>query len=166
MSNSNVKAFTILELVITMMISAILIGLTFTIYGIVTRSYQSFSKKNDEVMVMLTLDRLLRRDFSKAEVIMRRRSEILIIGHNDTARYDFGSGFLVRTRGIIDTFKVDYQQLESGFEGHPSEINPDTAVLQDELSFSVTYHDQVIPYHYFKQYSSETLFQNDHYAIH
>lgn len=149
-----------------MMISAILIGLTFTIYSIATRSYQSFSKKNDEVIVMLTLDRLLRRDFSKAEAIRRQGNKILIIGYNDTARYDFESDFLIRTRGIIDTFKVDYQQLDSKFEGRPFETNPDTAVLQDELSFSVTYHDQVIPYHYFKQYSSETLFQNDHYAIH
>lgn len=166
MSNQNLKAFTILELVITMMISAILIGLTFTIYGIVTRSYQSFSKKNDEVMVMLTLDRLLRRDFSKAEAIRRQGSKIFIIGRNDTVRYDFESGYLVRTRGIIDTFKVDYQQFDSKFEGRSPEINPDSVVLQDELSFSITYHDQVIPYHYFKQYSSETLFQNDHYAIH
>ncbi|GGH22124.1 PulJ/GspJ family protein [Mucilaginibacter phyllosphaerae] len=166
MSKLKVKAFTILELVITMMISAILIGLTFTIYGIVTRSYHSFSKKNDEVMVMLTLDRLLRRDFSKAEAVRRQGLKVLIIGQNDTTSYTFDSGFLVRTRGITDTFRVDYQQLDSKFEGRPPETNPDSAVLQDELSFSITYHDQVIPYHYFKQYSSETLFQNDHYAIH
>jgi Tfp pilus assembly protein FimT len=166
MSKHKVNAFTILELVITMMISAILIGLTFTIYGIVTRSYQSFSKKNDEVMVMLTLDRLLRSDFSKAEAVRRQGSKILIIAHRDTVCYAFESGFLIRTHGITDTFRVDHQQLDSKFEGRPPETNPDSAVLQDELSFSVTYHDQVIPYHYFKQYSSETLFQNDHYAIH
>ena len=165
MSKKNVKAFTILELTITMMISAILITLTFIIYGIVSRSYQSYSKKNDEVLVMLTLDKLLKRDFSRAERIERKDSTIWIINRIDTARYAFGAGFIVRTRGIIDTFRVNHQQLETKFEGQVPQVNPDSVIFQDELYFAIYYHDQVIPFHYYKQYSSENLFQNDANAI-
>lgn len=166
MNSRTLKAFTILELIITMMISAILIGMAFTMYSIVSRSYQSFSKKNDEVLTMLTLDRLLKKDFSTAERIARKDSALLIISRADTARYTFKSGFLVRTRGITDTFRVDHRQLETKFEGRRYEASVDSAALQDELSFGISYHEQVIPYHYRKQYSSETLLQNDPYASH
>jgi hypothetical protein len=166
MSKQTVKAFTILEITITMMISAILIGLTFTIYTIVSHSYRSFSDKNDDVLVMLTLDKLLKRDFLKAESVLRKGSAILIIGRTDTALYDFKPGYLVRTRGITDTFRVNYQQLDSRFEGVSSNPSADSTVLQDELSFRIDYKDQAVPYHYFKHYSSETLLHNDPYAIH
>lgn len=165
MSKQTLKAFTILEITITMMIAALLIGLTFTIYTIVSRSYRSFRDKNDDVLALLTLDKLLKRDFLNAETIYRKGSEVLIIGRADTALYEFKEGYLVRTRGITDTFRVNYQQLEGRFEGVPSGASADSSTLQDELSFIIDYKGQVVPYHYFKHYSSQTLFHNDHYAI-
>ena len=165
MSKQTLKAFTILEITITMMIAAILIGLTFTIYTIVSRSYRAFSDRNDDVLTMLTLDKLLKRDFSKAETISRKGSGILIISKTDTAFYDFKEGYLIRSRGITDTFRVNYQQLDSRFEGVSSSPPADSTILQDELSFSVDYKGQVVPFHYYKHYSSENLFYKDHYAI-
>ena len=165
MSKQRLKAFTILEITITMMVSAILIALTFTIYTIVSRSYRAFSDRNNDVLTMLTLDKLLKRDFLKAETIRRKGSEILIISREDTALYDFKEGYLIRTRGITDTFRVNYRQLDSRFEGISASPPADSTILQDELSFSVDYKGQAVPYHYFKHYSSETLFHSDHYAI-
>jgi prepilin-type N-terminal cleavage/methylation domain-containing protein len=160
MSKHTVKGFTLLEITLTMMISAILIGLTFTIYTIVSRSFSLFTRKNDEVMVMLTLDKLLKRDFLTAETIRRKDSQVFFIGRQDTAVYDFKEHFITRTKGIRDTFRVTCQDLNSKFDHTESGLAGDSSVLQDELFFRIKYIDQTIPYHYLKHYSSETLLNN------
>lgn len=157
MKNSKLQSFTLLEITVTMIISALLIGLTFTIYNLVSGSYNSFSTKNDKVIVLLTLDKLLKRDFSNAEKIWREGNNIFIANQQDTALYKFELGLLVREIGKVDTFDIDYRDLITKFEGKIAERTEQTQ-LQDEVSFIVTYGDQSIPYHFYKRYSSDNLF--------
>jgi len=71
MNKYRVKAFTIFEMVITMMITAIVIGIAYTSYSIVVKSYNSFNNKNNDMAVVINLDHLLKRDFERAETILK-----------------------------------------------------------------------------------------------
>ena len=49
MNKHRIKAFTIMEVTVTMLIAAILIGITYTTYSIVLKSYNSFTTKNADM---------------------------------------------------------------------------------------------------------------------
>jgi Tfp pilus assembly protein PilE len=165
--NKRVKAFTIMEISVTMLISAIVIGITYTAFSIVNQSYRSFQHKNEDIAVLMRLDELLRNDFSKANMICKTTNGIFIKKGSDSVTYEFEPSFTVRTSSITDTFKVTMQGLVTGFEAAPiTTINPVTEQNRiDELEFSVLFENEKIPYYYRKQYSSTDLIERNPNAV-
>jgi prepilin-type N-terminal cleavage/methylation domain-containing protein len=168
MNQHRVKAFTIMEVTVVMMIAAILMGITYTAYTIVSKSYLSFNTKNTEMAEVEVLDKLLKRDFDQAGVIQKTTSSILITNTGQTIQYLFTPDFIIRTAGITDTFKVKTDSLITSFEGQPvEEAGPSEEQNRlDELSFTLVYQNENIPCHYHKQYSSANLIQRNPDAIH
>lgn len=158
-----VKAYTILELTIAMLIAAILIGITFTAYGIVSKSYGLFKAKNEAVARLGQLDHLLSRDFNNAELIESDRGHLQI--HQSGAseiEYEFGNAFIVRKSISIDTFKIANSNLK--FLNQREDISGQGGRI-DELSFTINFQNVTIPFHYRKQYSSENLINTNNYAL-
>lgn len=168
MNNHKVKAFTIIEVTITMVIAAILIAITYTSYSIVSKSYLSFNTKNDDMAVLERMDKLLKRDFMRAETIQRDSSGILFKNTNSIIQYEFNPDFIIRISGRSDTFKVKSDSLNMLFEGQPvSETDPSNEQRRlDGLEINVEFQNEKIPYHYHKQYSSSDLIKRNTNAIH
>lgn len=159
--NTKLAAFTILEMTIAMLVAAILIGMTYTAYGIVSRSYLSFIGKNKDMENAVQLDKLLKKDFFRASAISGDKHTIVLKTDSDKVTYTFNPDVITRTQGITDTFKVQIVSVGTSFENHPTDDNP-TPVSQgllDDLELTISCQDQNIPYHYHKQYSSVNLFQ-------
>ncbi|MDB5137819.1 MAG: hypothetical protein JWP37_4422 [Mucilaginibacter sp.] len=167
MNKHKVKAFTILEVTITMLIAAILMGITYTTYSIISKSYLSFNLKNNDMATLETLDKLLRKDFARSEFILKDSSGILLKSALQTVRYELKPDFIVRTSGIVDTFKVNTEGWVTFFEGQPvEELRPQQEQNRlDELDISLVFQNEKIPYHYHKQYSSVNLIQRNQNAI-
>jgi len=138
-------AFTIMEVTVSMLIAAIVIGIAYTAYSIISRSYTTFKYKNDDLAVLNRVDELLRRDFGKAEMVTRSGNGLLI---GDHISYEFSPAYIVRNSGTIDTFKVSNLDLQTVSAG---------ADLIDEVSFTIVFRGERIPYHYRKTYSSADL---------
>src|ERR1700744_656096 len=115
MNQHRVKAFTIMEVTITMLIAAILMGITYTTYIMVSKSYLSFNTKNTEMAEVELLDKLLKRDFDRADVIQKTTNGMVIINTGQTIQYVFNPDFITRTSGIADTFKVRTDSLNTLF---------------------------------------------------
>lgn len=167
------QAFTILELTISMLISAIVIGITYTTYITVSRVYRNFKMKNEEMAILSKIDQLVKGDFDEAELIISKGKDIKIQRTDHTTiRYELSENFIVRNSSLIDTFKVSItgakvfyeHQLKNELELNTNFKGDDQRI--DELSFGVKYQDKVIPYHYFKIYSSENLNKQVSDAIH
>lgn len=162
MSSHRVKAFTIMEMTVAMLIAAVVIGITYTAYLIVIGSYNSFTKKNNEMAVAIRLDELLRRDFSHADIILKQQDALVFKTNGQITSYEISPNFIVRTHIVTDTFQVRTELLIAGFEGLPvnNDIETDTMKSRiDEASFNLLYENEKIPYHYYKQYSSVNLMQ-------
>jgi Tfp pilus assembly protein PilE len=159
MIKQKVKAFTILEVTITMLITALLIGITYTSYSIIVKSYQSFDKKNNEMAVLATLDHLLKRDFDQAESIFKDQEGIALISINKTIKYQFKLDYILRIGARTDTFKVQTQDVNTAFENVSINEVQETEEQNriDELAFTLIYQNEKIPYHYVKLYSSVNL---------
>jgi len=162
-----VRAFTILEVTVTMLITAVVIAITFTSFSVILKYYHSVNKKNSDVMELASLDHLLRRDFDRADTIFTSAQGITINEGGKSIIYIFDPAFVIRKAAAIDTFKLQTGDLWTGFENiqiKPVNIEQEDNLI-DELSFSISCNQEEIPYHYKKNYSSQNLFNRDHYAI-
>jgi type II secretory pathway component PulJ len=169
MNGHRLKAFTIMEVTVTMLVAAILMGITYTAFTIINKSYSSFNTKNKDMAELEQLDELLRKDFDRAEIIQKdqngisfKRADLALI------KYEFNPDFIVRISGRTDTFKFKTEELTTAFEGQP--VNESGASEEenrlDELDISLLFQNEKIPYHYYKQYSSVNLIQRNPNAFH
>jgi prepilin-type N-terminal cleavage/methylation domain-containing protein len=168
MNTQKIKAFTIMEVVVTMTIAAILMGITYTSYQIVNKSYRSFNVKNNEIAALERLDELLKKDFNRAEFIEKVEKGIIIKSRRDTVQYEFTPDFILRISAITDTFKIKNEGLSTSFEdrlvdgqGLSEEEN-----RLDGLNISLLLQNEKIRYQYHKIYSSLNLINRNPDAIH
>lgn len=177
--NKRLPAFTIMELTVSMLLSALVISITYTALTLVTRSYQSFSQKNEELAGLVRLDELLKRDFLAASSIYKTESGIALPGaapDGTQVSYAFGSeAILRRTTLVADTFKVASTAVQLLFEGQEvrQEAEDQTATADgapleaariDEFNLELLYKEEKYPYHYDKRYSSENLINRTQHA--
>ena len=167
MNRRSIKAFTIIEVTIAMLISAIVIGITYAVFSIINQSYNSFNKKNEHMAVVLQLDKLLRRDFEHAELIIKDTSGIVFHGSDKTVRYKFDTAYVVRIGLITDTFKVKTDTVNTLFESKT--INETGASEEqnrlDQLDLFLVLQNEKITYHYHKIYSSANLINRNPDAV-
>ncbi|WP_428330288.1 PulJ/GspJ family protein [Mucilaginibacter sp.] len=152
---SKVKAFTLLEMTITMLLTAIVIAITYTALTLISGNYQVFNKKNSELALLADLDHVLKRDFEKADSLRTDTGGISLQHDSSHVIYVFSPDFIVRKSLKNDTFKVQTRQVITSFEKEPQ--NMEHSFRIDALDFIVLFDKQEIPYHCEKTYSSENL---------
>lgn len=163
MKNHRVKAFTILEVTITMLVTVLLIGITYTSYSIMLKSYHSFTDKNEDMAILVNLDHLLKRDFGQADIILKTADGVALKKGDMLTNYIFNPDFVVRIAARTDTFKVQTQELTTTFESIPLTEIQDTEEQNrvDEMGFTLLFQNEKIPYLYHKPYSSENLIKRN-----
>jgi Tfp pilus assembly protein PilE len=161
------RAFTILEVTITMLITALVIGITYTSYAIIVKSYRSFTAKNDDMAVLVSLDHVIKRDFDRADSILKDSDGIAIKKGAMVIKYVFNPGFVVRSSARADTFKVQTEAVNTTFENMPVAGSQVTGAQNriDGLDFILVFQTEKIPYHYRKIYSSENLIEINPNAV-
>lgn len=163
MNRRRLQAFTIMEVTVAMLIAAIAIGITYTVYSIVVKSYSNYIRKNKDMAVVLRLDELMKKDFERADNIFSTGNHLSFISPEQTISYDLEPNFVLRTGITQDTFKVNVPEYAASFENVPlpgSDVSQEQRRL-DELEMTILFETKTISYHYKKQYSSASLIQNN-----
>jgi len=150
------KAFTLLELVIGMIIGSLVTGFCYSAYSIVSRQYISYKKTRKEITAAMDLNTLLSSDFLDAKSI-RYTDNMLHIekGNGSSPDYLFVDSAVIRTFITrSDTFYVKPVDIKSAFF---NEENNETTWLINEFSFNGNVVDESQHFHFYKKYSAETL---------
>lgn len=156
------KAFTIMEVTVAMLLAAIVIAITYTAYGIVMRTYGNYHAKSEATAMLTQLNGVLRRDFERAAEIDKTEVGLSLTRADSTViLYEFNADYIVRKGTAIDTFYVHPAMPLTWFEGEAvSELAADPERNRiDELEFVLPFEGNNIPYHYYKQYSSANLME-------
>ncbi|QEM09159.1 type II secretion system protein J [Mucilaginibacter rubeus] len=156
--NHKIPAFTIMELIIAMLISAVVIGMMYSAYAIISHSYLSFVDRNGGTSTVTTLDQRLSREIGKAEGITRDGNTLTLTSSKDTVSYRFLADKVIRQKMLADTFKVITESFNTAFESVPIDGDQPGKMI-DDLQLVLLLDNQKIPYHYHKIYSSVNLFQ-------
>jgi type II secretory pathway pseudopilin PulG len=160
--------FTILELTIAMLLSAIVIGITYTVWTLIGKTHHAFVQKNDALALALRVDELVRKDFERSNIVLRDTGGIAFITGGRVTHYEFDTGFVVRKSLRTDSFKVRAVSFRTFFENklieHTEEVADSSRIDQLDLSIFVGHRE--ITYHYHKLYSSADLIPIKQYADH
>jgi len=142
-----------------MLVSAIVIAITYAAFSIITRSYHSFDNKHKDMAAVLRLDELLQKDFKHAEIVLKDTDGIVLKDSSSIIKYRFSPDYVLRVGIAIDTFKVRVDSISTSFENKTiTEIGSSEEENRlDDLGLNITLQNEKIPYHYHKLYSSANL---------
>lgn len=162
-----------MEVTITMMVAAIVIGITYTAYTIIKKSFVDFKAKNEDIALLARVDQVMKRDFDRAVIIQADNTGIDLINEDQPpVHYEITPTYILRKTTATDTFKVQSQDIKTFFEKkerneleESSNLTDSEANRIDELSFTVNYKGDFIPFHFIKKYSSANLIKRNPNAI-
>lgn len=152
-----IKAYTLMEVTIAMLLSAICISICYSAYGIIGSYYQTFKLKNETADAALSLRHVLEKDFLKSKLVLSTDSGLMMQRDSSTILYTFREKAILRELPELhtDTFKVSYSGLQFFFEGEILEQKDtvdrmDLEILLDKAAVAKIRVE--------KKYSAENLF--------
>ncbi|MEO8535055.1 MAG: hypothetical protein ABI441_14955 [Flavobacterium sp.] len=109
----SVPAFSIIETLVGMAITAIIMGILFVIFSIVTERMFDFKNQNQLVNDLNRLTYSLNKDIFEKEKMNRIDNELSFKGYaGEQVHYNFQEEYTIRTHEtFIDTFKIKLKEL-------------------------------------------------------
>ncbi len=150
------KAFTILELTVAMLIASLCFAIAFKGYRIVTGTFSLTAKRNNKISTLVLTDKLLRRDFTESgSLIIKSDEGIQFSSASRQIDYVFTPDYILRRQdqGVADTLYVPVKSIRCAFEMKKIAIGERV----DELIILTSVDDRDIQLSFFKEYSSEDL---------
>ncbi|MDP4292641.1 MAG: prepilin-type N-terminal cleavage/methylation domain-containing protein [Bacteroidota bacterium] len=150
-SNKRLPAFTLVEIVLTMVISSVVIGLIYSGYFMIRQQMLSedFNQSKDAVMLKYTLD----YSFFKSDSILWRNDTLIFKDTCEIARFCFDASHVLIYKGnSIDTLKIKTDSLQFGFLSETRLVNG--------FEFQILTKPRNIKYRFSKQYPQETKFNS------
>lgn len=153
---SKIKAFTLFELVLGMLLATIVIGMAYYASSIFMRLYQGYSKTNQVQAELVLFKKVMAKDVERAAVLELSEGELLLKGPKAELllSYETGNDWVLRRALSADTFKLKDVRVQGSFEGQVQESG-----LTDLLVFSFSHADEPALFQVKKQYSAVELFQ-------
>ena len=151
-----IRAFTIIELVVVMILSGIIIGIVYSAYQIVSSQYENYRKANNQNTSMAVLTLLLNRDFSTAYSIKKEGERISFFDQeNKVCSYAFAEDFIIRsTNAVEDTFHIHTFNIEVLFLNQPQSSY--TGLIDEVYFESMIFEEQQL-FRFKKQYAADVL---------
>lgn len=150
---NKLKAYTILELVMVMLLSAIVISFAYGSYRVVSGMFTRFKQANEQTNQLALLEKLLRQDFLQADYLTQNERELSCFYPDKRIVYTFEEDHVLRYNRLSDTFFVKPEAIQV------EQILAGDQMLVNQLSLSIRAEDTVT-FYFSKQYPA-TVFMND-----
>ena len=114
---SNIKAFTILEIVIGLAIISIIISMTYGIYVMLNRQLLEYNSNSEAINFYNELDGHIRRDFYNANKLHFNEESMILLNSFEKVSYEIIDQKMIRIKNsVIDTFPVTVKEFIPSFE--------------------------------------------------
>jgi len=144
------NAFTLIELLIGMIISAILIFFCYTAFSVIYGQYLNYRLIKSNVIKIMEFNTILDNDFNNADVVLFEDNK-LILGNekeNNLVYYFYDSVIVRKNKHVLDTFILIPIKLNTSF------VSMSLSMVKD-FSFEEKKTEQ--HFHFQKTYTSEQL---------
>lgn len=155
----SIKAFTFPEVLVTMVVSIILIGLIYEsmqLFAIKYNAYRSFNQKLNSTII---LQHIFTKDVNLASKIIKKNNGVLLIScYGSNIKYDIIDSIIIRNAvGSIDTFLVYPEKLSFLFSGKNMLVDG----IIDEIKFSTGPRDMKNQIVIYKEYAADILIEQE-----
>ncbi|MBA3971408.1 MAG: prepilin-type N-terminal cleavage/methylation domain-containing protein [Bacteroidetes bacterium] len=153
------RAFTLMELLVGMVISTILISFCYMGYRIIYEQYLNYRNIKTEVVDAMQFRSVMNNDFQKSNVVFFKDQTLTIVmPKGQLLRYDFSDKFVLRKAGdAIDTFLLKPENIKPGYL---SSLYSGEAILHS-VSFDATVCGEKERFYFDKLYDAETVVNGD-----
>jgi Tfp pilus assembly protein PilE len=160
MSRANrIKSFTLIEMVLAMLFSAIIVGMAYSAITIFSRLYDNYNLKRSAHADLQLIKQAMARDFNRSPMITLTGNQITMKNRPEAidVNYAVEDGYLVRRNQFkADSIKMDKLVFRCFFEGRAVGSGIFDHVVLDFTSDLLPTNISVT-----KDYSSEELFEYD-----
>lgn len=155
-----IAAFTMVELLLVMITTIIVVGISMAAYTITTKMFVNYKNTQKELMDLVQADQLLSRDFSRARFIRYAdQLHITLTMPDSTAiTYELNAVYLLRRiSSATDTFQMKITEPVFLFEDQQQH---ETGGPVNELRFLATCSGEQQVMHYYKTYPADLIVNN------
>ncbi len=155
--SKQLKGFTILETLISLMLMSIIIGITYSLFNLIEKQLSFFKKDNTQILEYNLLNATMMSDID-ASCAFNIVDNMLVLKNYDNTEefYSLNREYVLRQKNAeVDTFKVrviDYDVLK------PAVANSQNTTFQIRLN---VLHDTINAFYFLKKSNSEII--NSHY---
>lgn len=157
MKNHRLKAFTLMELTIAMLISAISIGMAFYMFQYFQHLFLQQQKQRQERFSYSLFKHLMAQDIDRALWLKTSENGLICENEKGIIRYEFDPKFIIRDQYNLekDTFQIQTVHLDitSRVQKLPSEE------LTDHVNLTIRFENKEHQFDYHKIYSAQQLVQ-------
>ncbi len=149
------KAFTLMEVTIAMVLAAISIGISFSVYRLLSKAYMDYDEKNRITAEFTRLEQRLSKDIQHTNRIFKAESGLTVTDTLGNIQYTFTPDYITRNQYDLktDTFFIRNNDLITSFESEDVE----SGSLIDYISATLEFSGREIHVSYVKLYSAEEL---------
>lgn len=110
--NSKVKSFTLSELLVTMIITVIVVGLAFTVLDLVRKQINAIQKNYNRTTELAFFKQKIWLDFNKNNDIIYNaiENQVVLKSDFDTISYNFKDDIVIRNKDTLNT-KVKIEKI-------------------------------------------------------
>lgn len=155
MNKNRIRAFTVIEVMIVTLISAIVITIAYKGNEIFQYMYQSFRTKEGQISNLVFLNRILQTDINAADAIYTSEDGFNCLQKKEEIHYTFTNDYILRDYLVQDTFYITNYAVRYTFEGKEA-LEDD---LIDHISFIGSLNGDSLYFDYRKQYAADVLMQ-------
>lgn len=154
---NKIKAVTILELMVVMLISMLVLGIAYQGYMLFFKQFSVFKDSSDKIAEVVLFDRLITGDFNDCKTVVRNEQGVECIFPDKVIQYHFADAYILRKRiAQTDTFYFNLENITFNFRDEPSH----TGLLVDELVFTDKKNERHKTFHYIKLYAADVMVNN------
>ncbi len=121
MQPAKVKSFTLSEMLVVMIITAIVVGIAFSVLSLVQKQIRTVEKNFEKTTTLSLLEQRLWQDFNRHNTIKASNEQLILTSDIDTVMYHFQPNYTLRNRDTIkakltvDKFYYLGNEVESGY---------------------------------------------------
>ncbi|WP_435261208.1 PulJ/GspJ family protein [Tenacibaculum sp. nBUS_03] len=154
MKKNKVRAYTIIEILITMVITSVIVSILYLLFSTLSRQYSQFNKSQNKTITLALFKNTLKRDFYMSDVLFFKSNELTCVKDKETILYTLQNEFVTRkleSRNTIDTFDIQIKHINPFFI-----VDRDFKVLKN-LSLKVSFLGRKTGLYFSKNYPSNVL---------
>lgn len=157
MNNPKLKAFTLMEMTIAMLISAISIGMAFYMFQYFQQLFLQQQKQRQERFSYSLFKHLMQQDIDRAVWLRMTTNGLVCIGERGDISYQFDPAYIIRNQNDDhrDTFLIRTVTYDTA----PLLSNLPSPELTDHLSLRVRFENKEHQFDYHKTYAAQQLMQ-------